>query len=75
MPNAQHTHSDAQLDPRRWKALALFRSRALVGGNLVLLALGTSAFGVPFILTQYAHLLLGRSREPEAVTQAEPAIA
>jgi hypothetical protein len=34
--------------------LGAFRSRSLVGGNLVLLALGTMAFGVPFILTQYA---------------------
>jgi EmrB/QacA subfamily drug resistance transporter len=38
--------------------LGVFRSRALVGGNLVLLALGTMAFGVPFILTQYAQEVL-----------------
>src|SRR4051794_13688837 len=41
--------------------LAVFRSRSLVGGNLVLFALGTFAFGVPFILTQYAQEVLGWS--------------
>ena len=41
--------------------LRVFRSRALVGGNLVLFALGTMAFGVPFILTQYAQDVLGWS--------------
>jgi predicted MFS family arabinose efflux permease len=41
--------------------LSVFRSRALVGGNLVLVALGTTAFGVPFILTQYAQEVLGWS--------------
>jgi predicted MFS family arabinose efflux permease len=41
--------------------LGVFRSRALVGGNLVLFALGTMAFGVPFILTQYAQEVLGWS--------------
>jgi EmrB/QacA subfamily drug resistance transporter len=41
--------------------LAVFRSRSLVGGNLVLFALGTTAFGVPFILTQYAQEVLGWS--------------
>jgi predicted MFS family arabinose efflux permease len=41
--------------------LRVFRSRALVGGNLVLLALGTFGFGVPFILTQYAQQVLGWS--------------
>jgi len=39
----------------------VFRSRALVGGNLVLFALGTMGFGVPFILTQYAQEVLGWS--------------
>jgi EmrB/QacA subfamily drug resistance transporter len=38
--------------------LLLFRSRALVGGNLVLFALGMLAFGMPFILTQYAQQVL-----------------
>jgi EmrB/QacA subfamily drug resistance transporter len=38
--------------------LRVFRSRALVGGNLVLFALGTLAFGMPFILTQYAQEVL-----------------
>jgi EmrB/QacA subfamily drug resistance transporter len=41
--------------------LAVFRSRSLVGGNLVLFALGTMGFGVPFILTQYAQQVLGWS--------------
>jgi EmrB/QacA subfamily drug resistance transporter len=41
--------------------LRIFRSRALVGGNLVLLALGMAAFGMPFILTQYAQQVLGYS--------------
>jgi EmrB/QacA subfamily drug resistance transporter len=41
--------------------LGVFRSRSLVGGNLVLLTLGTMAFGVPFILTQYAQEVLGWS--------------
>jgi MFS family permease len=39
----------------------VFRSRSLVGGNLVLFALGTMGFGVPFILTQYAQEVLGWS--------------
>jgi EmrB/QacA subfamily drug resistance transporter len=38
--------------------LRIFRSRALVGGNLVLFALGMLAFGMPFILTQYAQQVL-----------------
>ena len=41
--------------------LGVFRSRSLVGGNLVLFALGTIGFGVPFILTQYAQEVLGWS--------------
>jgi EmrB/QacA subfamily drug resistance transporter len=41
--------------------LRVFRSRALVGGNVVLFLLGTAAFGVPFILTQYAQEVLGWS--------------
>src|SRR5688500_8668262 len=41
--------------------LGIFRSRSLVGGNLVLFALGTTGFGVPFILTQYAQEVLGWS--------------
>ena len=41
--------------------LRLFRSRALVGGNLLLFALGMLAFGMPFILTQYAQGVLGYS--------------
>jgi EmrB/QacA subfamily drug resistance transporter len=41
--------------------LSVFRSRWLVGGNLVLFALGTFGFGVPFILTQYAQEVLGWS--------------
>jgi EmrB/QacA subfamily drug resistance transporter len=38
--------------------LRVFRSRALVGGNLALFALGMLAFGMPFILTQYAQGVL-----------------
>ena len=38
--------------------LRAFRSRALVGGNLVLFALGMLAFGMPFTLTQYAQGVL-----------------
>lgn len=41
--------------------LRVLRSRLLVGGNLVLFTLGTMAFGVPFILTQYAQEVLGWS--------------
>jgi EmrB/QacA subfamily drug resistance transporter len=41
--------------------LRIFRTRALIGGNLVLLALGMLAFGMPFILTQYAQQVLGYS--------------
>src|SRR5215210_2861260 len=41
--------------------LGVLRSRSLVGGNLVLFALGTTGFGVPFILTQYAQEVLGWS--------------
>jgi EmrB/QacA subfamily drug resistance transporter len=41
--------------------LRVFRSRALVGGNLVLFALGMLAFGMPFILTQYAQQVLDYS--------------
>jgi EmrB/QacA subfamily drug resistance transporter len=50
------TRSAAPLAP-----LGVFRSRSLVGGNLVLFALGTTGFGVPFILTQYAQEVLGWS--------------
>src|SRR5436190_1715168 len=53
---AIESRSAAPLAPLR-----VFRSRALVGGNLVLFALGTTAFGVPFILTQYAQEVLGWS--------------
>src|SRR3954469_15256570 len=38
--------------------LRMFRSRSLVGGNLVLFALGMVAFGMPFTLTQYAQNVL-----------------
>jgi EmrB/QacA subfamily drug resistance transporter len=53
---AIEARSPAPLAPLR-----MFRSRALVGGNLVLLALGMLAFGMPFILTQYAQQVLGYS--------------
>ncbi|MEU4291078.1 MFS transporter [Kribbella sp. NPDC026596] len=41
--------------------LRIFRSRALVGGNLITIAWGLSAFGLNFIYTQYAQLALGVS--------------
>jgi EmrB/QacA subfamily drug resistance transporter len=47
------SRSPAPLAPLR-----MFRSRALVGGNLVLFALGMLAFGMPFALTQYAQEVL-----------------
>jgi hypothetical protein len=53
---AIEARSSAPLAPLR-----VFRSRALVGGNLVLFALGMLAFGMPFILTQYAQQVLDYS--------------
>src|SRR3954452_18704979 len=50
---AIEARSEAPLAPLR-----VFRSRALVGGNLVLFALGMLAFGMPFVLTQYAQGVL-----------------
>ena len=50
---AIESRSAAPLAPLR-----VFRSRSLVGGNLVLFALGMLAFGMPFILTQYAQEVL-----------------
>jgi EmrB/QacA subfamily drug resistance transporter len=41
--------------------LRIFRSRTLVGGNLVMLVFGTLGFGMPFILTLYAQQVLGYS--------------
>jgi len=41
--------------------LRVLRSRELAGGNVVLLCLGMMAFGMPFILTQYAQNVLGWS--------------
>jgi hypothetical protein len=41
--------------------LRLFRSRPLVGANLVMLIFGTVAFGMPFILTLYAQRVLSYS--------------
>jgi EmrB/QacA subfamily drug resistance transporter len=41
--------------------LRVLRSRTLVGGNLVLVALGMGAFGMPFVLTQYGQEVLGYS--------------
>jgi EmrB/QacA subfamily drug resistance transporter len=38
--------------------LRVFRSPSLVGGNVVLFALGALGFGMPFILTQYAQEVL-----------------
>ena len=41
--------------------LRIFRSRTLVGGNLLTIAWGLAAFGLNFIYTQYAQLALGVS--------------
>jgi EmrB/QacA subfamily drug resistance transporter len=41
--------------------LRIFRSRALVGGNLITIAWGLAAFGLNFVYTQYAQLALGAS--------------
>ncbi|GAA1160460.1 MFS transporter [Kribbella jejuensis] len=41
--------------------LRLFRSRALVGGNLITIGWGLAAFGLNFVYTQYAQLALGAS--------------
>ncbi|MEV6288788.1 MFS transporter [Kribbella sp. NPDC051770] len=41
--------------------LRLFRSRALVGGNLITIAFGLGAFGLNYMYTQYAQLALGIS--------------
>ena len=41
--------------------LRFLRSRTIVGANLVMLAFGTLAFGMPFILTLYAQQVLGYS--------------
>jgi predicted MFS family arabinose efflux permease len=41
--------------------LRIFRSRALVGGNLITISWGLTAFGLNFIYTQYAQLALGVS--------------
>jgi EmrB/QacA subfamily drug resistance transporter len=38
--------------------LRLLRSRTRVGANLVMLVFGTLAFGMPFVLTQYAQQVL-----------------
>src|SRR5262249_1670435 len=41
--------------------LRVFRSRVLVGANLVMLLIGTVAYGIPFVLTLYAQRVLGYS--------------
>ena len=41
--------------------LAIFRSRTLVGGNLVTLTAGMAAYGQGFVLTQYTQQVLGWS--------------
>src|SRR5919197_142963 len=41
--------------------LRIFRSRALVGGNLITISWGLTEFGLNFIYTQYAQLALGVS--------------
>lgn len=41
--------------------LGIFRSRALAGGNLVLLLLGMAAWGMSFTVSEYAQQVLGYS--------------
>lgn len=41
--------------------LSVLRSRALAGGNLLAVTLGMLAFGMPFLLTQFAQHVLGYS--------------
>ncbi|GAB2685823.1 MFS transporter [Kribbella swartbergensis] len=41
--------------------LRIFRSRALVGGNLITIGWGLAVFGLNYIYTQYAQLALGVS--------------
>jgi EmrB/QacA subfamily drug resistance transporter len=41
--------------------LRIFRSRALVGGNLITISWGLAVFGLNYIYTQYAQLALGVS--------------
>ncbi|WBQ05237.1 MFS transporter [Kribbella sp. CA-293567] len=41
--------------------LRIFRSRAVVGGNLIGMTWGMAAFGLSFVYTQYAQLALGAS--------------
>jgi EmrB/QacA subfamily drug resistance transporter len=41
--------------------LRFFRSRTLVGANVVMLLVGAVAVGVPFVLTRYAQQVLGYS--------------
>jgi len=41
--------------------LRIFRSRAVVGGNLIGMTWGLAAFGLNFVYTQYAQLALGTS--------------
>ena len=53
---AAERRSPAPLAPLR-----IFRSRTLVGGNLVLVALGMTAFGMSLVLTRYAQDVLGWS--------------
>jgi EmrB/QacA subfamily drug resistance transporter len=48
--------------------LRIFRSRTLVGANLVMVVFGTLAFGMPFILTLYAQQVLGYSALKFGVT-------
>ncbi|MGW1341080.1 MFS transporter [Kribbella sp. NPDC002412] len=41
--------------------LRIFRSRALVGGNLITVSWGLAAFGLNYVYTQYAQFALGVS--------------
>jgi EmrB/QacA subfamily drug resistance transporter len=55
--------------------LRLFRSRTLVGANLMMLVFGTVAFGMPFVLTLYAQEVLGLSAVEFGAGTAVAAVA
>src|SRR5262249_56237355 len=55
--------------------LRIFRSRPLVGANLVMVVFGALGFGMPFILTFYAQQVLGYSALKFGVTSVVLPIA
>jgi len=55
--------------------LRIFRSRTLVGANLVMVVFGALGFGMPFILTFYAQQVLGYSALKFGVTSVVLPIA